>query len=107
MPKRRPVKNKASPARSRKAPPARAVRSNGGGEKAASADDFTFEEPPAPPPMQWVEIQCPYCGEHMDIRIDPSEEGQVLVQDCAVCCKPVELAVEVEEGEVSVAASRG
>lgn len=56
-----------------------------------------------------MEIACPYCGETIEIDID--EGGgptQRYVQDCAVCCRPIELAVdETEDGAWSVSASRG
>ena len=32
-------------------------------------------------------VQCPYCGEHADIYIEPDVQG-TLVQDCEVCCNP-------------------
>ena len=54
------------------------------------------------------EIVCPYCGETVAIEVD--EGGgptQRYVQDCAVCCRPIELAVdETEEGGFTVRATR-
>ena len=32
-------------------------------------------------------VQCPYCGEHATIYIEPDVQG-TLVQDCEVCCNP-------------------
>ena len=56
--------------------------------------------------LKWVDVECPYCGETIEVRVDPSEEGQEMVQDCQVCCKPVQMSVENEEGEVAVFAYR-
>lgn len=56
--------------------------------------------------LRWVEVQCPYCGEDFEVRVDPSEEGQSMVQDCQVCCKAILLAVDSEDGDVAVSASR-
>ena len=56
--------------------------------------------------VQWVEIQCPYCGETFDTRVDPSTEYASYIEDCQVCCKPIQLNMEVEEGQVAVSASR-
>ncbi|MBI5243258.1 MAG: CPXCG motif-containing cysteine-rich protein [Elusimicrobia bacterium] len=70
-------------------------------------EDFQVENPPPKEDLRWVEVECPYCGESFDVRVDPGEEGQSLVQDCQVCCKPVQLSVDVEEGEITVFASRG
>jgi len=39
-----------------------------------------------------VTIVCPYCGQPVEIVLDPENEG-ILVQDCEVCCSPWELTV--------------
>jgi hypothetical protein len=42
-------------------------------------------------------IQCPYCGETIDIVVDDSVDHQQYVEDCHVCCRPINIAVAVEE----------
>ena len=37
-------------------------------------------------------IVCPYCGESVDVYLEPDVEGN-LVQDCAVCCNPWDINV--------------
>jgi hypothetical protein len=32
-------------------------------------------------------VVCPYCGEQVEIYIEPDVRG-VFVQDCEVCCNP-------------------
>jgi hypothetical protein len=32
-------------------------------------------------------VTCPYCGEHVEIYLEPDVRG-TLVQDCEVCCNP-------------------
>ncbi len=32
-------------------------------------------------------VTCPYCGEQVEIYIEPDVRG-VFVQDCEVCCNP-------------------
>lgn len=56
--------------------------------------------------MQPIEsIHCPYCGEPIDLFIDDSVEEQQYVEDCAVCCRPINVAVTVTaEGDVEVRA---
>lgn len=50
-------------------------------------------------------IHCPYCGESIDIAIDDSVEHQQYVEDCHVCCRPINVTVSVDEaGEVRVQA---
>ena len=50
----------------------------------------------------WLEVQCPYCGERVEIVIESDQWG-TLVQDCEVCCNPWEVAVTRDRyGDVSV-----
>ena len=50
-------------------------------------------------------IQCPYCGETIDLAIDDSVDHQQYVEDCHVCCRPINIAVAVEEdGTIAVQA---
>ena len=39
------------------------------------------------------DIQCPYCGESIGVLIDPDEAGTEYVEDCQVCCRPIEFAL--------------
>ena len=41
-------------------------------------------------------IQCPYCGELIDILIDCSIENQNYIEDCQVCCRPINLDISVD-----------
>ena len=43
-------------------------------------------------------IDCPYCGESIDILIDQSEERQDYIEDCQVCCRPIRVNITVEPG---------
>lgn len=36
-------------------------------------------------------IDCPCCGEQFEIRVDCSMGGQQYVEDCPVCCRPIEI----------------
>jgi hypothetical protein len=38
-------------------------------------------------------IQCPWCGETIDILIDHSIPSQAYVEDCSVCCQPILITV--------------
>ena len=34
-------------------------------------------------------VQCPYCGEAVEITLDPgSGNAQQYVEDCEICCRP-------------------
>lgn len=53
------------------------------------------------------EIDCPSCGEAIVILVDPSVGRQSYVEDCSVCCKPMQLHVVCSGGEVeSVSAEK-
>jgi len=41
-------------------------------------------------------IDCPYCGEQFEIGVDCSMGGQQYVEDCSVCCQPMEIRTEVD-----------
>ena len=45
-------------------------------------------------------IQCPYCGQRFDLVVDTSTASQRFTTDCEVCCRPFEVVVECEPGEV-------
>jgi hypothetical protein len=40
-------------------------------------------------------IGCPYCGELIELVIDDSVEHQAYVEDCSVCCRPINVEVGV------------
>ena len=55
------------------------------------------------PPMNFLEpatIQCPYCGEEIDITVDTSVAEQNYIEDCQVCCKPIEIYARAAENEI-------
>lgn len=48
-------------------------------------------------------IHCPYCGERLEVLIDPSVVEQDYIEDCQVCCRPINFFVSLdEEGVVDV-----
>ena len=42
-----------------------------------------------------TQYTCPYCGEENDALIDTSGGDQRYIEDCAVCCKPIECYLHV------------
>lgn len=52
-------------------------------------------------------VQCPYCGEVIQILVDCSVPEQTYIEDCQVCCCPITFDVTVDQvGQVAVRASR-
>lgn len=54
----------------------------------------------------WVSVDCPYCGEGIDVHVTSEQDGQSLYEDCGVCCRPVSLWISVEDDEFQVEACR-
>ncbi|MEO8314301.1 MAG: CPXCG motif-containing cysteine-rich protein [Pseudomonadota bacterium] len=56
----------------------------------------------------FADIGCPYCGEFVTVALDLSAGSQKYVEDCQVCCQPMQMSVWVkEDGRLdSVAAER-
>jgi hypothetical protein len=46
-------------------------------------------------------VTCPYCGEAVEIYVEPDVRGS-FVQDCEVCCSPWRVHVSHADGERSV-----
>jgi Cysteine-rich CPXCG len=47
-----------------------------------------------------TDITCPYCGEVFPLQIDTSQAEQSLIEDCTVCCRPINLTIRCEPGAV-------
>jgi Cysteine-rich CPXCG len=48
-------------------------------------------------------INCPYCGESIDVLVDDSSGEQSYYEDCSVCCAPILFVLtEDESGEIQV-----
>ena len=40
--------------------------------------------------------QCPYCGETILLMIDTSAGSRHYIEDCTVCCRPIQVLVSVD-----------
>jgi Cysteine-rich CPXCG len=49
-------------------------------------------------------LNCPYCGETISLLIDHSVPDQSYVEDCEVCCRPIEVAC-LSDGEDGIVLS--
>ena len=41
---------------------------------------------------------CPYCGEPIEMVVDLSEAEQNYIEDCFVCCRPINVNITIENG---------
>jgi hypothetical protein len=45
-----------------------------------------------------VRCHCPFCAEPITIVADYSAGSQVYIEDCQVCCQPMEVTVTEDAG---------
>ena len=52
--------------------------------------------------LEWVTVACPYCGELFETQVDLSAGPATYVEDCQVCCQPIEMNCELDtDGRLS------
>jgi len=52
-------------------------------------------------------VSCPFCGQDNCLMIDGSVGSQRFTTDCEVCCRPFEVVVECEDGELLSVSTNG
>ncbi len=45
-------------------------------------------------------FQCPYCWEDISMLLDTSIRQQTYVEDCEVCCNPIEVTPQFQDNEL-------
>jgi hypothetical protein len=43
---------------------------------------------------------CLYCWESISMLLDPDMSGEVYVEDCQVCCNPIEIEFSIIDGRL-------
>ena len=52
--------------------------------------------------MNEIHIQCPYCLQAITVLLDTGVYGNTsVVEDCEVCCRPIEISYDVHEGRIT------
>jgi transcription elongation factor Elf1 len=46
------------------------------------------------------DVSCPFCGEAITLLVDASAGAQSYIEDCQVCCQPMQVTVEADDGEI-------
>ena len=41
-------------------------------------------------------FQCPYCGSSISMIVEAHAGGQEYIEDCEVCCRPIQISYSVE-----------
>ncbi|MGB3342870.1 MAG: CPXCG motif-containing cysteine-rich protein [Aequorivita sp.] len=45
-------------------------------------------------------FQCPFCWENISMLLDTSIPDQKYIEDCEICCNPLDIEVTFEKGEL-------
>lgn len=54
---------------------------------------------------QEITAQCPYCFSPISFVCEPFSGPQSYIEDCEVCCRPIQISYETEEGEITAFAA--
>ncbi len=47
-----------------------------------------------------IQVQCPHCGEIITTTADTSQGDYATIEDCEVCCAPMNIEIACEPGRV-------
>jgi hypothetical protein len=50
-----------------------------------------------------IDVECPHCGEPFSLTVDTSQGDYSTIEDCTVCCRPIQFEINCEPGEVVAA----
>lgn len=45
-------------------------------------------------------IQCPHCGQSFELVFDTTQGRQEFTTECEICCRPFDVLVQSEPGEI-------
>jgi hypothetical protein len=95
---KRPIPGKPLPRRALKISDARNIDAQYGLEPVI--DPSVSADGGAPGGMQFHLVECPYCGESFETPVDTSSGSARYVEDCQICCQPIEFSLEVNHAGV-------
>ncbi len=44
-----------------------------------------------------ISATCPYCGESIELVVDESAGSSSYIGDCQVCCRPIQVDLEIDD----------
>jgi hypothetical protein len=91
---KRPIPRKQLPKRALKRSDAQSIDARYGLEPVI--DPSVSVDSGAAGGMQFHSVECPYCGESFETPIDTSSGSARYVEDCQICCQPIEFSLEVD-----------
>ncbi len=51
-------------------------------------------------------IQCPFCGENIEVQVEDLPEVQSYIEDCSVCCRPIQIEAMTGENGIELVVTR-
>ena len=51
--------------------------------------------------MEEYFFQCPHCWEEISMLIDMSVSQQSYIEDCEICCNPIQLTIAIQNSEIA------
>ena len=51
--------------------------------------------------MEEYFFQCPYCWEDVSMLVDYSFSNQNYIEDCEICCNPIQLDIVIKNNEIT------
>ncbi|MDE2270825.1 MAG: CPXCG motif-containing cysteine-rich protein [Xanthomonadaceae bacterium] len=57
--------------------------------------------------LESMDVTCPYCGEPVELLVDASAGAAAYAEDCPVCCRPMQVHVEIDGESVAVRVRTG
>jgi transcription elongation factor Elf1 len=45
-------------------------------------------------------VHCPFCGQRIELVVDTSAGSHEFTTDCEVCCRPIQVRVQCQPGEI-------
>lgn len=52
--------------------------------------------------MEEYYFQCPHCWEEISMLFDTSVKNQTYIEDCEVCCNPIEIRTRFINGKLTL-----
>jgi hypothetical protein len=46
--------------------------------------------------LAYEDVECPYCGEWINLVLDTSAGPQEYIEDCQVCCRPISVNLDMD-----------
>jgi hypothetical protein len=56
--------------------------------------------------LETISAECPYCGEEFTTVVDCSAGDLDYIEDCPVCCRPIEFSARIGDNGIPVIRTR-